>query len=524
VPQDRIVFRHERHFTTVGRLLRDISEATTAWDRRLAAGRLECALADLQAERAGGDDLPPPPLPSRETAVTLPEPEGVRFYGLSLEGFAMAARSWQRARGDGRPAWVLGLRTMGSLLAPVVLYALTGAGHRCSTLRPVGPPQDRRLRVLPSLHAALAAWPGDFLIVDEGPGLSGSSFGGTVRYLRELEVAGERIAVLPSWTPAAERLGNAYAAREWAGWNLYPAPELAPPEGVTADMSAGQWRAALGIHGDIPVWGQHERRKYLADGGRSVVKFAGFGAYGRETLARARRLAQAGWGPALPDASAAEASAGWVRYRRLGVAPLPRHPPPDWCKFAGRYLAWVRSEFRLGGPQPPSPALLEMVRANLGSSAEPPQSAAVALDGRMFPEEWGRTASGWVKFDATDHGDDPFFPGPADIAWDLAAIRVEFGRATGDEVAAVYRRHSGETEDALAPRLRWHQAAYAAFRAAYCQLAASQTHGRDAVGFAAAALRYRAAVSRMKARILAADSLGDSKSVRHSTSGESGGS
>ncbi|HVA62229.1 MAG TPA: hypothetical protein VNF74_00785, partial [Terriglobales bacterium] len=119
-----------------------------------------------------------------------------------------------------------------------------------------------------------------------------------------------------------------------------------------------------------------------------------------------------------------------------------------------------------------------------------------ALDGKMQAVEWGLGERGWVKFDGTDHGDDPFFPGPADIAWDLAAIAVEFGAARGRAVAEAYGRRSGETEAALGPRMRWHGLAYSLFRAAYCGLAATRVEAPDAARLAAAGEWYRRAAAR----------------------------
>src|SRR5262249_60519560 len=47
-------------------------------------------------------------------------------------------------------------------------------------------------------------------------------------------------------------------------------------------------------------------------------------------------------------------------------------------------------------------------------------------DGRMQPHEWLLTEDGrMLKTDSGSHGDDHFFPGPTDIAWDLAGVMVE---------------------------------------------------------------------------------------------------
>ncbi|MBI3967522.1 MAG: hypothetical protein HY329_17945 [Chloroflexi bacterium] len=55
-----------------------------------------------------------------------------------------------------------------------------------------------------------------------------------------------------------------------------------------------------------------------------------------------------------------------------------------------------------------------------------PEREAVVSDARLQPWEWLRTATGYVKTDAVDHGDGVRLPGPTDPAWDLAAAAVEY--------------------------------------------------------------------------------------------------
>lgn len=104
---------------------------------------------------------------------------------------------------------------------------------------------------------------------------------------------------------------------------------------------------------------------------------------------------------------------------------------------------------------------------------------ATRLDARMFPHEWLDTAGGWVKTDSADHADDHFYPGPCDIAWDLAATCEEwhlepaamrylldaYGRASGDRTARA--------------RLPFYRVAYLASRAGYAHMAAQQLKHTD---------------------------------------------
>ncbi|MGH9466018.1 MAG: hypothetical protein ACRD1Y_01560 [Terriglobales bacterium] len=529
------IFRHTQEVTTAARLWQTWEaawEAGSGLDALLACARLECACADQAArghlETPSGSQallrlslqtaafylrLKPRPgrealraaqaaLPPGSTRLRLAALEGVRFYALSPEAYAAAARQWLRVRNPARAqttVWVLGLRSMGSLLAPVVAATLEHAGcrTRCLTLRPIGPPAQRRLRLARELRKRWAESRDEFLIVDEGPGLSGSSFGGSVRSLRHLGVAPDRIALLAAWAPSrmqAASFSDPLTAREWSDWPVFAAPPLAPPE-PGREISGGGWRHLLGAHPSVAVWPQHERRKFLCRRGTVLAKFAGFGPYAEATLARAQALERNRWGPRLADGANQYITQGWILYRRAAALPLQR-PNAAWCAFAGRYLAGRAAAFHLAGSRPPTPALRQMLRVNLQRllqlppPAEVPAGPVMAPDGHMMPWEWGVTANGFVKFDGTDHCDDPFFPGPADVAWDLAAVAAEFGPACGTAVLEAYCRASGETIAQLEARLRWHQLAYTAFRAAYCHFAATQTLLDDRRRFRHAAQRY----------------------------------
>src|SRR6185312_3094182 len=340
------IFRHARELHRPLELWRRAADAHDGFDLLLALAQLECAVSDCAASwaegrqgllglsqkaaaaflglgpRPGHDDLAAARhwLPPETAPLYLGAWEGLRYYALWPAAYAESARDWMAASVGRQPVWVLGLRSMGSILAPVAAAALAedGCEVQMSTLRPTGHPFDRRLCPEERLQAAWRRFKGAFLIVDEGPGLSGSSFAGAMGMLRACGVGEERIALLPGWSPDQKRareLLHREAARRWTSWRQFPAPPLAPPPGAVRDLSGGLWRGVLRER-DAPAWPEHERRKFLIDcpltgagprvgGGRAIAKFAGFGPYGRATLERARRLAEAGFGPpVVADADA----------------------------------------------------------------------------------------------------------------------------------------------------------------------------------------------------------------------------
>lgn len=432
-------------------------------------------------------------LPPLGTMVVASRPEGFRYYALSPAAYVEPARRLAAARPHG-PVLIIGLRTIGSTLAPVVAAVLRSTGRRCEvlTVRPHGHPEDRVYRVGAALTRYIQQWPGLVAVVDEGPGLSGSSFGGAVRWIQAHGVSPSRIVLLPSWNPDGKRLCHTVVAREWDQWCKFPASEVVPRRGWGRDLSGGRWRILLPRLRHVPVWPQEERVKFLARNGRWLYKFSGLGRANAEAAERSRALADHGF-----SVSAVCEGEGWLRLPWQAARPLQDAEcrTEVWARWAGSYFAFLRSAFAAGPPQPPSAELQAMTAANVRALAGapppplPPEAPPVRLDGRVMRHEWAVRADGsYAKFDALDHGDDHFFPGPADIAWDLAGVEAEFGDTCAQAVIAAYESRSGDRE--LLARLPWYRVAYAAFRTAFAAFAQELVGSADAAGFRREYSRY----------------------------------
>ncbi|MFY0579515.1 hypothetical protein ACN28S_39370 [Cystobacter fuscus] len=128
-------------------------------------------------------------------AVTLKPPEGYAYYALYPEAYMEAARGLP----DGRAARVIGIRSIGTSLACAVA-AGAGAVLAPMTVRPGGHPFQRELRLGPGVEAALrrSERGTPFAIVDEGPGLSGSSFGAVADTLERAGVPVQQLHFFPS--------------------------------------------------------------------------------------------------------------------------------------------------------------------------------------------------------------------------------------------------------------------------------------------------------------------------------------
>ncbi len=146
------------------------------------------------------------------------------------------------------------------------------------------------------------------------------------------------------------------------------------------------------------------------------------------------------------------------------------------------YCAFRRREFKADDSQPS--AIDEMARWNWSlefGDSEPFRPVEVAhrvfCDAHMMPHEWLEQPDGrLLKLDGSAHGDDHFFPGPCDIAWDLAGTIVEW-KLTAPEAEFFlehYRRASG---DDARRRLPAYLKAYVSFRMGWCKMAALASQG-----------------------------------------------
>src|SRR5262245_25776953 len=163
---------------------------TVLTPRLLAIADEVCQSFDSLHWRSSGA-LPPlrqPPLPER---ILMRQPEGYLHYAVYPETYRVAAR-----RMVGPVAGVIGIRSIGTSLAAMVA-ASAGIGAMAS-LRPRGEPYDRRIVADDGLTCLMRDSQGAIAVVDEGPGLSGSSFLAVVDWLEQHGVASRRIQLFPS--------------------------------------------------------------------------------------------------------------------------------------------------------------------------------------------------------------------------------------------------------------------------------------------------------------------------------------
>ncbi|AFM25069.1 hypothetical protein [Desulfomonile tiedjei] len=439
------------------------------------------------------------PLPE---SITVKVPEGYAFYGLYPEFYYESALKFVRDV-QLTHAVCIGIRSIGTSLASVIVAALESAGCPATsfTVRPRGDFFDREIHLSDELAMEIdgnaGAW---FLIADEGPGLSGSSFASVAGELSRRGIPDERIILFPSWNPDGNGFISRKATEQWQRHRkfLTEFEELWLDSGLfrqswaydsVSDISAGKWRPIfLEDESEYPpVYPQNERRKYLVSSNgfsgnkKILIKFAGLGHYGRATYSRALLLAERGFSPRVLGLKN-----GFIGYELVSGKPLTKENVcRSFMQTAARYLAFLKRQFPARATRTPE-QIREMIVHNLTETAGrywvekfvetfPDISAlkdvqAVAVDGRLLPHKWIKTEAGYLKTDVTDHHADHFFPCCQDIAWDVAGLCVEFG-LDDDSRSEFVEMYSKLSEDSdIRYRLPFYTIAYIVYRLGYSVL------------------------------------------------------
>lgn len=442
-------------------------------------------------------------LPAR---VRMKCAEGYAYYALYPEAYLLAAR-----RAPVAPDHVIGIRSIGCGLAALVAAA-TGAPLP-ATVRPLGDPFRRELRVAPALIAEWARDPrATIAIVDEGPGMSGSSFAAVADLLERHGIARDRLLCFPSHDGP---LGSAASARNRARWSqvqryVVTADELVrerleewlaglvgPLEEPLVELSAGAWRRYRFARPSDwpPAFVQQERLKYLARTatGTWLARFVGLGDTGRRALELARATSSAGFTPEVVGSCH-----GFLVERWLGDATTLDVRTVDRAKLVdrvGAYLAF-RAEHE-GEAGASGDELIAMVRRNvtLGIGEDvalqvvprgvPAGLVPVAIDGKLHAWEWLVQADGTlIKADAYDHHASHDLIGCQDIAWDVvgASVELELSPDEQDRLVAI----AGARREHVA--FMW--PCYLAFQLGRAKLAAQASDGEEAARLEACADRY----------------------------------
>jgi hypothetical protein len=504
---DLWIFREGRRQLSGRKFLEELrsqlSTRNALTDSLILAGELEAALADLDAPSApaaaeltdrlarelcsgiaDGDreqlanriEVPP--------VVSIAPPEGFTYYALHPLDFARVQDKLPR---DASAFAIVGIRSIGTTLSAVVAASLGSLGKSVKrvTVRPTGHPYSRSL----VLSRKLKRWISEqnsvsahFLVVDEGPGRSGSTFLSVAEALVGVGVGRERITIVGSRPFDPSSLCAEDAVARWNQFRFVATPScLHERFSNWTYIGSGDWRGHF-FHQESEwpeSWTQMERWKVLSPDQRQLVKFEGMGRIGKETRERAFALASAGFSPDVRDAGEGFLSYTAVRSRRVTRTDVNT----ALLEQIARYCAFRASEFSV--QESAGTELERMVAFNVReefgreldfrdgqlSTARP-----VLVDGRMQPYEWIAASGKVLKVDAVSHGDNHFFPGPCDIAWDIAGIVIEWalGPNAKQFLLEQFRKFSGFDPSET---LRFYLLSYCVFRLGFCKMARSTVVG-----------------------------------------------
>ncbi len=496
--------------------MRTLMEVATAVGRSWASGFARLSLPDGVLDKIRRLEGP--------STITTKRAEGYAHYALYPESY------WEAARrsGLGPETRVIGIRSIGTGLSALVAAAIGSPPP--TTLRPVGHPFRREVAVDPALARTLLDGARTFAVVDEGPGLSGSSFGAVADWLEEYGVAPQRIHFFPShrgglgpMAVGAHRARWARAPRhcldcdelllETGRLRTWLEERLGPLDAPLEEIRAGAWRE---FHRrEKAAWPavnlQQERRKFIAraNGVAWLVKFAGLGTAGARKAEYADAMSAAGFSAPSAGQRYGFHVERWLGDARpLDVVDVDRRA---LIRRVAAYLGFRARRFPADDEGAGATRLLEMARHNaslaLGEdasrriSAEPAALDAlvrrVATDNRMLPHEWLVTPDGdLLKSDALDHSAAHDLVGCQDMAWDVAGAVVEFGLSAEDTAMLARLVAEKAGRPVHSELVAFYGICYPAFRLGACTLAAEAHEGEEAGRLRAAANGYAAALSR----------------------------
>jgi len=500
---DLWIFREGRREFSGRKFLEELRSQLSAknaiLDSLIQAGEFEAALADLDAPGApeaaaltdrlarelcsGIADGEREQFASRievPPVLSIAPPEGFTYYALHPLDFARACDALPREA----PAFaIVGIRSIGTTLSAVVAAALGARGKNVKrvTVRPTGHPYARSLRLSEKFESWISeqnSLSAQFLVVDEGPGRSGSTFLSVAETLAGAGVGRERITIVGSRPFDPASLCAADAAARWNQFRFVAAPScLHERFSDWTYIGSGGWRGYFFHHeSEWPEsWTQMERWKVLSRDRRQLVKFEGMGRIGKEARERAFALASAGFSPAVRDAGDGFLAYTAVRGRRVSKTDLSSALLEQFA----RYCAFRASEFTV--PERAGAELARMVAFNVHQEfgreldfedGELSTARPVLADGRMQPHEWVAASGKVLKIDAVSHGDNHFFPGPCDIAWDIAGTMIEWDLdpSANQFLLEKFRKFSGAD---LSETLKFYLLAYCVFRLGFCKMARS---------------------------------------------------
>ncbi len=461
---------------------------TTALARLVMAPDAGPPLADALVAAARTLRAGQTALPAAMRAEVLRLPSAFRSFDLDCDDVARMGDEFAVRYPDRRrPICVVGVRTSGAYMAPLVAARLDALGFRAVTavgMRPGHRPGPRGRRLL-----ATAAASGGLAVVVDDPPTTGLAVNGVVADLRELGIADPSIVLLLPLFGGADDVPAALAGR--AGvylpaeqWSIHR--RLSPPALAATLRRVLAGREIVDLEPfpvPAPSWARsHARagyRVHVVDDGTAVssfdvlVKGVGLGYFGRHALAVASALGDRG--PAVFGVDSGLLVREWVAEQRRIVLGSGRSPTPadgiaeHIAARAGAMPVDHDRSLGLRGRGPVWEAATNLLSQNYGQVWWAGRAVAVepvvrrllsvgrpsVVDGNTALGEWFTAVGGGgplVKVDADERAFCNLDLQCFDPAFDVASAAARAGDAA---FAAALRRGYEHRVAAAIPEERW---------------------------------------------------------------------
>ena len=372
------------------------------------------------------------------------------------------------------------------------------------------------------------------LVVDEGPGLSGSSMAAAAQALVEAGIDRSKIFFFPGHRSGPGHAGNEDVRRWWADAPCYVVglnemtrngrslmEELAYRSGPFVrvdDLSGGMWRRAVYASEDEwpAAFAAFERNKYRVvrcDGSSVLWKFEGLTGGAEAARDRMAWLAKRGWMAVPLDVAYGFVARPWIEGK-----PLSRESCDSailagiGCYIAEAAMPPVAKSEHEGAIKRLREMVYWNIRESLGETAAESMrewmgevvvpSGPSYGDGRLAPEEWLRgPGERLIKVDCSGHQADHTLVGVQPVAWDLAGAIVEWG-LEGEAARCLLSAFSAAGgKPPPVPALRVYCLAYAAFRLGQCAICSTRADPEERRRLERAARFYRVRLLRESTRL-----------------------
>ena len=407
----------------------------------------------------------------QEVEVTLKVPEGFAFYALYPEQYILAAEQWMANHPTRKKVLVVGLRSIGTTLGAVVSAVLEAAGYPIQylTVRPTGHPFQREV-ILPPIENCV--WG---LVVDEGPGQSGSSMAAVAEAMAQGGIAPEHICFLPGHANDPGSAANEQVRQWWAAAPRYVSnAEAIGIKTRLAAATAPHFRvttAQIEVRGVYPV-SPFDRLQYICTAGAEKIIWNFAGLMGRAEQAAQQHEQRGTFAPALIAVGDGFIGIAHVEGQPLTITDKNR----DLLRMLARYIRQVAQPF----DDPAAFARLsDMLYRNVqimfdDTAAHQVKTWVEALppfrftqgygDGNLAPEKWIVSYDKFIKLDSTGRQYDHTLIQQQPVAWDIASAIVEWDLDSAETAHLLSTFYSAGGEPIPADHLRFYCMAYAAFR------------------------------------------------------------